>query len=80
MRTWRRYHGERIVAHVDYDEVSERYRVAVWCEGKEDSVTAARRQFKGVDSAKAASDALARETFSHRCTTAMCGQWMVWTA
>jgi hypothetical protein len=80
MTTWRRYHGERIVAHVGSDEMSERYRVAVGCEGEEESVIQAKRQFNGLDFAKAASDALARETFNHRCTTAMCGQWMIWTA
>jgi hypothetical protein len=80
MTTWRRHHGDKLVAHVGHDEISGLYRVVVWCEGKEQSVTHLSRSFEALDSAKAAADSLARQTFKHRCSTLVCGQWMIWTA
>jgi hypothetical protein len=80
MTTWRRHHGEKIVAHVGHDEISNVYRVAVWCAGEEEAVMPVTRLYASLDSAKAASDATARRTFNHRCTTLDCGQWMIWTA
>jgi hypothetical protein len=37
MTTWRRQHGDKLVAHLGHDEISGLYRVVVWCEGEEQS-------------------------------------------
>ena len=48
MTTWRRHHGDRLVAHVGHDEISGLYRVVVWCEGDEQSVTRSVTKFRSI--------------------------------
>jgi hypothetical protein len=78
--TWRRFHGDKFIAHVRPLEESPGFEVAVWSASAPDFVTTTRRAFRGLDSAKAAADALARSVFRHKCDFTRCGEWMVWTA
>jgi hypothetical protein len=73
--SWRRSHGDTIVASVTYHVESRDFEASACCSKGPDPVTHHKTRLRSLQSAKAAADNLARRAFRHRCEFTMCGDW-----
>ena len=73
--SWRRRHGDSIVASVTYDADTRHFEAAASCAGPPEIVTRHKTKLRSLHSAKAVADHMARRTFRHKCDYAHCGNW-----
>jgi hypothetical protein len=71
--TWRRTHGDAIVAEVSADGRGA-WQARVWLVSNPSVMVRTPRDAETLSSAQEKADALARKTFDHRCD-ASCLQW-----
>jgi len=77
MKIWRRFHSHELIANI-LQRDAHTFVVAVWHTASEKGAHYA-REFRKLDSAKAAADHLLRRTFGHRCSFEECGTWILWS-
>jgi hypothetical protein len=78
VHTWRRHHGQAIVAQIEPLEGIGTWQACAWLTSDPTVVVRSPRQAMGFITAQAAADHLARSTFDHTCAIHTCDDWTFW--
>ena len=78
LHTWRRRHGQEIVAQIKSLEGLGVWQACTWMTSDPVVMVRSPRQAMAFLTAQATADLLARSTFGHTCAIHTCDDWTFW--